>query len=831
MKPLTSITGTAVLALLCSALTAAGDNTPVPTSITWDAGNPTNQILLTWYATPTKEYQVLTTPALGRAWQPLTNGLLAASNNLVRFGTQAGGAARFYRVVKRDTDPPAVARLWPADGAMAVPPQSQLMVWLQDETGVDPNSISLAVGTNAPVTLSDPRLSFQNGLLTYTPATNQFLGANGQFVTNQLVVADTLGNRGTNAWGVKLALAPVLAPSVVIISPSSPLTLLSTNGSTFVFSYTNASSGLTNGSILVSTDTNFAYKLLVLSVADNPAGRTVSLVTTQAALADILVQGSVRFLGTDFVPDPGLGAQPEPKDLGTTIQLGPTTLYTGGGVEIDVPAGQLSFSPDFTIAAEFGATPSFDLDINATMEFDLTLHASWQHSWNWSGSQGIGTPIHQFKLLGWIPTPIPIPVWAEAVWEFNVGAEAQVAAQAGVTAGFASSWNLDFGTHLRNGQWTPYATENVTVTPYPLSWQGTGSGQLTAYVEPKLTVCLESLAGPTADLKPYLELDVAACVQPGQAGADAWLYDGLSSTLALDVRFWNENWGNLPSWELFNLRQPVPGAHWSYTTPVGAPMQTIPNMAWIPCGTFVMGSPASEAERASDETQHAVTLTRGFYMRQYLVTQADYLAVVGNNPSYFTTEDWYGNPIAPDLSRPVEQVSWDDVTAYCAALTAREQVAGRLAAGWVYRLPTESEWEYACRAGTTTAFYCGSALRSGMANFIAHSEYDASVGTIDNPNGIFLACTTPVGSYQPNAWGLYDMAGNVWEWCWDWYGTYPTGSVADPSGPASGSGRVIRGGGWFDYAWYCRSAYRADPDPSLRYLDLGFRVVLAPGQP
>jgi hypothetical protein len=432
------------------ALTAAADNTPVSTSISWNASNPTNRILLTWYATPTKQYSVLTTAALGQPWQPLTNGLLVASNNLVRFGAQADRAARFYRVVKRDTDAPAVARLLPADGAIAVQLQSQLMVWLQDETGVDTNSISLAVGTNAPVTLADPRLSFQNGLLTYTPATNQFLGANGSFVTNQLVVADTLGNRGTTTWGFKLDLAPVLAGSVVVISPSSPLTLLSTNGNTFVFSYTNAFSGLTNGSILVSTDTNFAYKLLVLSVADNPAGHTVSLVTTQAALADILLQGSVRFFGDDFVPEPGPGARP--KNRSTSISLGPTTLYTGGGVEIDVPAGQLTFSPDFSIAAEFGATPSFDLDINATMEFDLTLHASWQDTWNWSGSQGVGTPIHQRKLLGWIPTPIPIPVWAEAVWEFNIGAEAQVAEEAGVTVGFASSWSLDFGTHLRNGQ-------------------------------------------------------------------------------------------------------------------------------------------------------------------------------------------------------------------------------------------------------------------------------------------------------------------------------------------------------------------------------------------
>jgi formylglycine-generating enzyme required for sulfatase activity len=532
------------------------------------------------------------------------------------------------------------------------------------------------------------------------------------------------------------------------------------------------------------------------------------------------------------VTQTGLG--PQPKSVTTTISLGPTTLYTNGQVEIDIPSGQLSFAPDFRIAAEFAGTPSFDLDISATMEFDLTLHASWQNTWPFAASKGIGTPIEQFWLLGWIPTPIPIPVWAEAVWEFNLGVEGQVAAQASVTAGFASSWNLAFGTRLRNGQWTPYANETVTATPYPLSWQGTGSGQVTGYVEPKLTVYLESLAGPTVDLKPYLELDVHACVQPGQAGVDAWLYDGLSGTLAVDVRFWDKDWVNLPSWELFNLKWPIPGAHWSYTTPVGNPMQTIPNMVWIPCGTFVMGSPTSEAERYSDETQHTVTLTQGFYMGKYAVRQGEYLALMGSNPSYFTTRDYNGNTIPPDLNRPVEQVSWNDAVAYCAALTAREQAAGRLPAGWVYRLPTESEREYACRAGTTTAFHYGNALHGGMANFCDNDEYDASIGDIyfSNPAVPWLPRPTTVGSYQPNAWGLYDMHGNVWEWCRDWYGTYPSGTVTDPQGPASGSYHVFRGGGWYGSGWGCRSAVRYGIAPSDGDEDIvGFRVILAPGQP
>jgi formylglycine-generating enzyme required for sulfatase activity len=268
----------------------------------------------------------------------------------------------------------------------------------------------------------------------------------------------------------------------------------------------------------------------------------------------------------------------------------------------------------------------------------------------------------------------------------------------------------------------------------------------------------------------------------------------------------------------------------------GAPIPPpSPGMVWIPPGTFVMGSPASEAERDSDEVQHTVTLSHGFYMGKYAVTQGQYLALVGNNPSYFQTEDDYGNPIPPDLNRPVEMVSWFDATNYCALLTRSDRVAGRIPSSWGYRLPTEAEREYACRAGTTTAFHFGSAIHGGMANFYDYYEYDAAIGDIyvASPSVPWLPRTTTVGSYAPNAFGLYDMHGNVWEWCQDWYGAYPTGSVTDPQGPASGSRRVIRGGCWIFHGRLCRSANRYDIGygPGYGDYDLGFRVVLAPGQP
>jgi formylglycine-generating enzyme len=250
----------------------------------------------------------------------------------------------------------------------------------------------------------------------------------------------------------------------------------------------------------------------------------------------------------------------------------------------------------------------------------------------------------------------------------------------------------------------------------------------------------------------------------------------------------------------------------------------------IPAGTFTMGSPETEKGRYAHETEHTVTLTKDFYMSKYEVTQREYLAVMGNNPSLFTTTDWGGNAISPDLNRPVETVSWDDAMSYCEKVTASEQAAGRLPAGWEYRLPTEAEWEYACRAGTSTPFHYGNDLRSGMANFDGRSEYDGGTGTVNNPNGTNLPRTTTVGSYAPNAFGLYDMHGNVREWCLDRYGSYPGGSVTDPRGASTGSDRVFRGGSWAYDARGCRSAYRDDRVPVHRVSDFGFRPVLAPGQ-
>ena len=232
------------------------------------------------------------------------------------------------------------------------------------------------------------------------------------------------------------------------------------------------------------------------------------------------------------------------------------------------------------------------------------------------------------------------------------------------------------------------------------------------------------------------------------------------------------------------------------------------NMVAIAPGTFQMG------QVGVAEPVHQVTLSAPFWMGKYEVTQAQYQSVMGSNPSFFQGAS---APNAPQ--RPVELVSWNDAVAYCQRLTASEQVAGRVPAGYQYRLPTEAEWEYCCRAGTTTAWHTGASLSTSQANF------QGALANATHPDGQ----TAVVGSYAPNAFGLHDMHGNVEEWCLDSSAPYAPGPVTNPF-VTGGTFRIIRSGCW-DSAFtasLCRSASRSGPLPTIANDIIGFRVVLAP---
>ncbi len=236
------------------------------------------------------------------------------------------------------------------------------------------------------------------------------------------------------------------------------------------------------------------------------------------------------------------------------------------------------------------------------------------------------------------------------------------------------------------------------------------------------------------------------------------------------------------------------------------------DMIFCPPGTFTMGSPSSETGRGGDETEHSVTLSHGFYLGKHEVTQAQYETIMTGNPEGLNVKpsNWPNNN-----DRPVEKVSWNDVQIFLTRLNTMEQTAGRLPTGWKYVLPTEAQWEYACRAGTTTAYSWGNDINSSRANY----NWDGAHNT-----GNDFKQTRDVGLYAANPWGFFDMQGNVWEWVSDWKANYLTGAQTNPEGPASGSHRVLRGGSWYFDGTTLRSAKRSNTPPSIRLYDVGFRV-------
>jgi formylglycine-generating enzyme required for sulfatase activity len=234
-------------------------------------------------------------------------------------------------------------------------------------------------------------------------------------------------------------------------------------------------------------------------------------------------------------------------------------------------------------------------------------------------------------------------------------------------------------------------------------------------------------------------------------------------------------------------------------------------LRWIPLREFWMGSPEDEPERGGDETLHRVILTQGFWLADTACTQALWQAVMGTNPSQF-----------PGAERPVETVNWHDVQAFLQRVQA-------LAPELALRLPTEAEWEYACRAGTTTPFWFGAQITPEQVN------YDGRYPYAGGKRGRYRAETVSVHALLCNSWGLYQMHGNVWEWCQDWYAPYAAATAdapaVDPIGSATGADRVLRGGGWFDVGRGARSAQRFAFDPGTRHDGFGFRLALGQARP
>ena len=329
----------------------------------------------------------------------------------------------------------------------------------------------------------------------------------------------------------------------------------------------------------------------------------------------------------------------------------------------------------------------------------------------------------------------------------------------------------------------PELTVTITGTTISLSWTSVaGATGYTLYYAPH----------------PYTGPDSIGNIPMGsKTSMSASLPDGSAFYVALQA------YDSVESSGYSNIEYFIIDTASTYTNSLGQEFNL------IPAGTFSMGSPSGAVGgHYQERPQHQVTLTQPFYMQNTEVTQEQWEAVMGSNPSYFS-----GCPACP-----VEQVSWDDVQVFLGYMNARGE--------GTYDLPTEAQWEYAARAGSTTAFYNGGITEMG-------TGYDPNLDAIGWYAYNSGSETHPVAQKTPNAWGLYDMSGNVWEWCQDWYSNsyYESSPSTDPTGPSSGSyHRVVRGGSCISYTQYCRSAYRAGRKPNDWTSYLGFRLVLSPGQ-
>ena len=934
------------LALLPAVAPAA---TGIDANIFFDG---TNRISVLWNATPGKVYVLQSATNLAGPWRAAA-GLPAtwtATTNWLGTNWLVEPTARFFKVVKLDTDGPEVFKTAPFDGAIGVSRQTAIQAWLRDETGVNTNSIVLTVGTNAPVSLGNPHLSYAFGLLTYTPATNEFLGTNGQMVSVTLSAADTLGNQTTNfAWAFELELAPVVSPNIIFLGAggggSCHLTLLSTNGDTFTFAYTG-SCCLTTGTLLANADPYTGYTRAVVSFTNYPASNVVVALTRPAKLAEAIQTGTLTSGSLLQLTNAASGPH-RVKDnqlvsdfpLQFTVPLGKVLNQDANGFLVETTSGsQLVLGATLHLAGnlhDFKLT-AFQAQLTGTANFELDLHAKAAGAKQFADSVPLFTP-PPARYLAFVGA---WPVWVDVKLEVDVGYAANFQAAAEATTGVNALKTISVGRKwdAMNG-WQPiFDNPPVELNFVAPTWQVQGSADVRAYLQPKVSVLVYSAAGVSADLEPYLELQGNVQLNPYQW--DLTLFAGLDSTLGLDLKVWDDSLDKLPS-VTFNLipeqtlwHDAGPGGsvtppqitaqpqgqtastgatvsffvqaqgsaplryRWyknglyltddtrvtgstsstlrlanvqtsdagNYTVrvsnPAGSrdsasavltvvvPIAPAPSgMALIPAGAFQMGY---NLDGESDAPVHSVYVS-AFYMDKYDVTFALWQQVYNWAITHGYNFDYAGSGKA--ANHPVQMIDWYDSAKWC---NARSEMEGKTPAYYTsaalavvyrtggldinnscvnwnagYRLATEAEWEKAARGGLSgQRFPWGNTISESQANYYSTGT---SYYTYDLSNTGFNTTfatggypyTSPVGYFASNGYGLYDMAGNVWQWCWDWYGTYGSGS--DPRGPISGSFRVFRGGCWFFDAFGCRAADRVIDDPSYGDYDLGFRSVLPSG--
>jgi len=567
------------------------------------------------------------------------------------------------------------------------------------------------------------------------------------------------------------------------------------------------------------------------------------------------------------------------------------TNFQAYGSGMTFPSPQVSLTDNGTVEAFAGISPvDVDLStvgvdlagLNTYVGVKLNASGSLGFTYPWTTTPILGTAsvalTGQLGMSGYVNYPVlfPWPAWKTFNvslfdlnwwnWSFpsttpNKSPVAQLTGPTEVSPGAMFQLDASKSTDVEDGRPTKFTwsqTGGSSATPLgtsgaialykaPLNWEGTctfqvvvgdsqgatGTNSIPVIVRTgpqNQSPILKWISTPPAvnglvkaTVNQMLTLDASSSTDPDgqvvtwnwkQVGGGECQMDGVNSStfhvtplgvgpIYLQLTIWDNNGATGTTVMTVQAEAQSGGSTTTFTLPGNVTLDLVP----IPAGTFTMGSPSTEQDRNSNEGPlHQVTIS-AFSMAKFLTTQTQWVAVMGSNPSTF----------GGDLNCPVVNVSYNDITTATTGFLDKlnAATASTRPAGMVFRLPTEAEWEFAARADTTTRFYWGDDL--------SYTQIGAYAWYLNNS----ASTTHPVGTKLPNAWGLYDMAGNVWEWCQDWYGPYGGASQTDPAGPVDGGYRVARGGDWGDYDRCCRSAYRDYEYPNLPHNHFGFRVVLA----
>jgi hypothetical protein len=544
----------------------------------------TTSVEIKWLSNPLDQYDVKTRPSLAAgAWTSATPESVTASNLTMGISLAVTNQTQFFKVNRKDVEPPAITPLSPQSNAVAVPRMSTIALQITDGTGVDTNSLALSVnGTN--YTLSSSALSFTGGDLVYSNAPNA-LGDFGQTVQVTVVAADLHGYAASNTYAFRLELAPESASNVLVVGSggtqplpkgvrtldSSSLQLVDTYTNRLVFTYTG-SHGLTVGQLLASSvATNIFYRRIT-SLDDDPGNGLVTAWTSDARLEDFFQQGS--FQQSQFT----LARPSGPQALGLPVQWDALQVHQsgdvpfafgGGGISVSGNMGSWQLDANVAVAAEIvlSGLKTCDIDVNGSVAVDLTPEFLVSLAEATNAEVALIDPVH--KIYG--TTVAGIPVWVDLVFEINAGAEMAAEATGRLEGGVQINRDISYSVTLRDGSWTNAAPDTGwVVEPVPLVYEIQGDATARVYLQPKITVYVVSLVGAYAGVEPWLSFTGNYQNSPLQYRYD--VSAGLDFILGLDVRFWNDNWGTLPSWTFTALSKPI----WMTEYPLASPRITSP---------------------------------------------------------------------------------------------------------------------------------------------------------------------------------------------------------------------------------------------------------------